>query len=466
MIVDINKNSIRFQTGDANKQSLIVCLFALLVVCLALRFYVLVQEDPPLSADSYSYMTLAQQIIHLDLTEDTGNRTPIYPLFLIALDIDPFRVRLAQMGLGCLITLLIFFIAWRIIHNQVVATFIAACHGLYLKQIRFETDVLTETLATFFIILSLWLFLKAWHRLEIRKGIGWLLPIGIGISAALAGLTRPVFVFLPILFGLLLLGFRLKTKSYAVLLFLFLLPAVILNGGWSLFNFLRLGYFGLTTLTGTNLTNHSGAFIEYAPERYAIIRDIYLDARKKQIEMTGSHVMTIYQAQEQIAQKTGLTRVQLSKELTRMSLELFIDHPLLYGRSVLKSWVDFWNAPKLGSREPGVEPSLNQIGRLARLIYKGQEYFYLLINISFLLLVTIALLVRLILGGRRPNWTRIGWPLYLMGSVVLVTSVLQAFTESGENARYAMPVQSLVACFVLLMVWHIKISWHSEVSQR
>ena len=52
--------------------------------------------------------------------------------------------------------------------------------------------------------------------------------------------------------------------------------------------------------------------------------------------------MTIWYAESEIKRKTGLSTAELSKQLTRMSLEMFAEHPLLYLESVARSWVRFW----------------------------------------------------------------------------------------------------------------------------
>ena len=69
--------------------------------------------------------------------------------------------------------------------------------------------------------------------------------------------------------------------------------------------------------------------------------DIFVD----ECLVPGRGVLTrIWLAEDAIKRATGLTTAQLSKQLTRMSLQMFARHPMLYMESVGRAWVRFWGS--------------------------------------------------------------------------------------------------------------------------
>ena len=436
-------------------------LAGLLAVCAALRLFLLLAADPILSPDSRSYMRLAQQILAGDLSADSGLRTPMYPLFLALLANDPARVRLAQMGLGLAITALMFWLGRRMTGSDAAAAAIGAGYGLSLSQIFFESNVLTETLTTFGVTLSVIALLLDFARLdEGRLPFTWVLILGI-MSAATA-LVRPSFAFLPVLLAGMLFIKLLAMRSLrsAWLLVPALLPAVILIGGWSAFNYTRFGYFGPSTITGFTLTDHSIGFIEYVPDRYAVIRDTYLELRRQY----GVQYVSVWSGVEPIQEKLGLTTAQLSRELTRMSLELFARQPLQYARSVWISWVQFWNAyggyhgvvAWDGARDPA-------LGLLLGYLFRAMKYIYILFNVLFLawagaVAVALAFSPLTRIYNRRRRFGPVAVPMLVLTAVILITSLLSAamqgggLTAGGSN-RYAMPVQPLLVCVVIVALY-------------
>jgi hypothetical protein len=95
-------------------------------------------------------------------------------------------------------------------------------------------------------------------------------------------------------------------------------------------NALTVGQFSLSTRLGLGLMNHSGAFVEYADPRYSTIRDIYLRHRTEvvrspeaQTHRQGEQYLTIFYALDDLKAATGLSQNELSRELQKLSLDLF-----------------------------------------------------------------------------------------------------------------------------------------------
>ena len=83
-----------------------------------------------------------------------GTRLPGYPFFLAITGPDQ-HVYLAQLILGLVTTLLVFYIGWRVSHKGWFAAIAALAHALNLQQLFFEADLIRESLTTFFVILTL-----------------------------------------------------------------------------------------------------------------------------------------------------------------------------------------------------------------------------------------------------------------------------------------------------------------------
>ena len=407
--------------------------------------------EPVKYPDTGSYMRLAAQIEQFDFTEYNGRRTPVYPIFLVLCGRNLNVVWLFQMAMGVLISLMLFNLTWRVTHNGIFSIAIGLAYSLNTYYIFFEANIVTETLCTFLILLCV-TFLS-WigdHTGYTNTSFRSVSVLGLGILASLTALTRPLFLFLPaiLLFSLLHIIWMKSKSEKLVLSALYVLPVIVIIGGFSYFNQIHCRYLGPTTLTGYTLTQHSGGFIEYAPQEYSTIRDIYLKFRQQRIAEKGNHSMTIWMAYPEMMAETGLTLSELSKVLTKMSVGLFVHHPFLYLKSVFKSWVDFWKVlPPSEYWEPQKLPfiSSSSIPLVIRWIQRG---FLVIINFGFLFFT-----LNSIVSYQFRRKIRLDVKLLTIGTIVIMTSVVQALTEYGENSRYAIPVQMLTMYFVLIALW-------------
>ena len=124
------------------------------------------------------------------------------------------------------------------------------------------------------------------------------------------------------------------------------------------------------------------AFIELAPEKYATIKEIYLRQREEKVAESGWQTMTIWRAYPEMLRATGLSYPELSQELTRMSVGLFLSHPGLYAESVARAWVSFWRAPIYWLPDK-LQPAA--IGSVLEFVWFMERL--LLVGINFLFLV-------------------------------------------------------------------------------
>ena len=161
----------------------------MLAVSLAVRLGLWLLYQPVAYSDTASYRRLAQAVAR-GFERYDGTRTPGYPLFLALFGPDE-RVWLAQMGMGVLVSLLLFYIGWQISGRAWFGGLAGLAHSLNLQQLLFEPNLLSETGTTFWVVLSLAGAVLWYYRPERRSP--WL-AAAIGLAASLAWLTRPLFL--------------------------------------------------------------------------------------------------------------------------------------------------------------------------------------------------------------------------------------------------------------------------------
>jgi len=425
-------------------------IWLLVAGCLARTAFLLLY-DPLFFNDSNDYLQLARIIASGDFSGYNGARTPLYPLIIILFNFNIQALVIFQFGLGLLISLIIYQSFKQIFASSQIGFATGLSYALNPSQIVFEYALLTETVVTVLICLSFFAFIVALRK----DGNPWLALL-VGILSSSAALTKPLFQFLPLLFSLIFacfFYFKIERKlSRALTGFaLVILPACLILGGWSFFNYNKTGTFAVTTLAGFNLSNHTGAFIEYAPEQYGQIKEIYLQHRRIVQQRTGTSSMTIWKALDDLQVRTGLSFAELSSQFTDLSIYLIYHYPVRYLRSAAKSFVIFWlptwyagRAGWLAIVRHGMEPSQRPF-----LIFYGA--------IHLVCMLTFWAFPFLFLFSRRiRKCFRFKVEILTVYAILFVLAPLQALFEYGENARYKQPVEPLIialAVSVLLQLY-------------
>jgi 4-amino-4-deoxy-L-arabinose transferase-like glycosyltransferase len=415
-------------------------LFLLLGICILLRFIVFANYQPRLFYDSFGYKDMAVQLKTLDFSSYLGMRTPAYPLLIMMGGNNDYVTWIIQSGLGITVSILLYLLAMRLTGNKALSFVVGLSYSISLYVLFFETMILTETLATFLLMLSLWLLVVAFDK----KNVGLYILSGAGIS--LAALTRPLLLLLVPLIALFLFIklkiCREKTVAISRILGGLLIPVAILIGGWSLFNQVKLDYFGITTMLGYNLTNHSGAFMQYAPPEHSVIRDIYLKYR----DNTTTHTNLIWLAYPEMQQATGLSFSELSRVLTKMSVQMFMEHPGAYFKGVFKGWNDFWK-PVFWYADYGLIQSVFFRKFVTYLSIIEMSLFSFL-NSIFLLVATWTI-IRALWKPRVFDFN------ILFILLVLGASIFQALVESGDGTRFAIPFLPLILFEVITWLYYL-----------
>jgi 4-amino-4-deoxy-L-arabinose transferase-like glycosyltransferase len=409
-----------------------------IAMSLVLRVLLFATYPPVAYDDTPSYRRSAEAILD-GFNDYDGTRTPGYPAFLAVLGSDK-AVYAAQLCLGLLITMAWFYIGLKVTGNPKFGLIAAMAHTLNPGQLLFEANLLTETLSTFWLVLSI-LGAFLWFRHPKAKSV-WLC-FGIGLAISFAALTRPLFIFMPVWLAL-FMGITFQQKKIKIHwkpLVGIMLPTFVLLGGWMGWVRTHYGVFSVTTMTGYNLIQHTGYYFEDVPDEYAELRDVYLEYRQDRIDKYGTQGNTIWDAIPEMTRVSGLGFYELSQTLQSISVRLILTHPWDYLSKVVKGWWFFWRAPVYWNA--GVIQSPVLLSGISLLIQAARG----LIFVSNLIFI-ITSLGAVISKKMRHVWqiTEFFW---LLAGSVWATSILSSLMDHGDNPRFLIPMQTFIMFWVL-----------------
>jgi len=413
------------------------------IIGIAIRLLLFFVYAPVSYNDTPSYWRSAEAVIKGFTTYD-GTRTPGYPVFLALVGSEKVAYGF-QLAMGFTITMIIFYLGWKLSKSVGFGALIGLAHTLNAGQVLFEANLLTETLTTFWIVLTL-LIMFIWMKEPVGARVYVL--IFSGIASSLAVLTRPLFIFFPVWVAI-FLSILIKNEKIKLdwrPLILTLLPALFLVGGWMGWVNSRFGVFNLSTMGGYHLVQHTGNYFEYAQDEDAVLRDVYLNYRDERVATYGTQGNTIWDAIPAMQEASGLNFYDLSKELQRISIDLIKAHPSLYLKYAIKGWWLFWHSPVYWSDDAlafsGLAPLVRGSIAICRAFLFGSNILFIVSSILALFWKRLRSLWEL-----RPM-------LWFMAGTIWVTSVLQTLLDHGDNPRFLVPIQSLCVFWVLWIGYH------------
>lgn len=241
-------------------------LFVVIIIAVLVRsFYFFNDPKPAFTPDSGTYI-VHSIFLFRDHRIITAERTPGYPLFIGALlklsqpspdtwewqrfEVSPpkhigsfFPIIFAQMALGIISTVILFYLARALIPNLKLAFAATLLAAINPNVFGWEKLVITESLSISLVVILIWVSLLLFKR--VRLGLLLLLCV-LSIYAIL---LRPALFYLPaVLFGFLLL----KRRT----IILVLITAIITYGAIFAYmegNKKNNGFFGLTSVSHINL---------------------------------------------------------------------------------------------------------------------------------------------------------------------------------------------------------------------
>ncbi len=463
-------NSIRAEKASLKTWALLVAILALLV-----RLGILFLYQPVSYSDTPSYRRLAGAVLRGFARYD-GTRTPGYPVFLALVGTDQ-HAWWAQLALGFITTLLLFYLAWKVTGKPWFGGLVGLAHSLNLGQLFFESNLLTESLTTFLLVLSMVGVLLWFTQPKYQKP--WLALL-VGLFSTFSLLVRPLFIYLPFLL-LIAMGwsarhaeqpsppstspalepgaptqrkpFRLWPSMLAGLF-----PVLLLLGGWVSFIHARFGDWSLTTMTGYHLMQHTGSFFEYVPDEYAALRDTYIRYRDAHIAAYGTQTNTIWEAIPELSKVSGYNFYDLSRLLARLSIQLILHHPWLFIKNAVSGWWMFWRTSVYWSPEAlhslWLAPGITLLISLQRLILFA-------VNLVFILssaLLSLDWLLSALRHRSANKWLHFATTqqrdfFWLVAAVIWAASILQTLLDHGDNPRFLVPLQSLVLLWVAVLLF-------------
>ena len=431
----------------------------LLSVALAVRVWLWFSYPIFEGNDSDTYIHLANSLKNnLGFSRYNGTRTPGYPFFL-ALTGAGAGTYLAQLLLGILTTLAIYWIGFRLTRSAGFALTGACLHTLNLQQLLAEAAMLSEALSAFlfFVLIALSLLITETSSSQ-TAGTGngtYRVIIGfVAILSVLLASVRPLFLTLPFcIAGVILFLGRETFAKKARTAFMLVAPMMIAAAFWGFYIYSQFNVIGLDSMGGYHKVNHVSAFFEKAPDEYKEIRDIFLKYRHIRISTTGTPINTIWDAIPDLMKATKLNYYSLGRTMGEISDTLIRENPSLYWQKVLVGWIWFWKGGVVW------QPTAinNPISRtLAIHILSVERVVVVIGNFVFLVATLMAARMQFILKkAKYPN------TIWVFISFLWLTSILQTFAEHGDNPRFLAPAQSLV--FIILIGFY---SWRPSNRDR
>ncbi len=292
-----------------------------------------------------TYLQTAQDILHHNF-HALGARVPLYPLFVLMCGLSPRTIWIAQSLLGIATSLLIYSMAFRRTRHAQFSLLVGFAGNLVPEVLAYESSIMSETLATFLLVLAVWLF----SRFGRDENSPLIYPLGLGILVGLMALNRPLMIsLLPVFFLFLIRAWPpanwlcSKTLKKTIA---FAIPALALILGWCGLVYRNSGSFSPTTLSGHNLMDQVDPWVELAPAQFAILRDIWIEHRERNRNSPIKNVNPVFdESVPEVAAKTGWSASRASHEFQSMAVYLIVHHPGLYLRRAEQGWIQFWAEP-------------------------------------------------------------------------------------------------------------------------
>ena len=274
------------------KKILIISILLIGLIVRLFFFFILTPWDSQtfeqttrgLHFDAAGYNSLAQDIWKTNSLSGFGAmRTPAYP-FLIAFFYYLFGlggawlVLVFQIILDVITIYLVYLIGRQISRLSWVGPAAAFLYAISFPTALYSSLLLTEIPFTFFIVLTVWLLIRALGQ---SKKTLWLLGAS-GLTLGIATLIRPVSQYLLVvivLFWLITAIYQRKTPSTRKTLgrvfgevVLFIVVFTLVISPWMIRNKNLYGYWSLSAIGGRSICSHYAAYLKSDLEGISVAR--------------------------------------------------------------------------------------------------------------------------------------------------------------------------------------------------
>lgn len=437
-----------------------VAFFYLFLFSAALIIYGIAWSNSMvIAADTPGYFEAARDLADLNL-DQLNDRPPGYPLLLLLTGASSHPTR-RLFFTALLLHLVTIWMLSVVLHNM-------GLNGLWLKlfgsililppYVQSCAMIMTESLAQFCLALTVACFI-IWLRN--RRTIYLVITSSaIGYSA----LTRPTYQALSLVIVLSVLplagylGCLNRREMIRAALSLIAVSAILV-GGLSAFNYSRFGYFGITPLLGYNLSTRTVRFWDRLSDNEdRVVKDVLIKTRDSELISPGSShtgLQSIYAARPEIIRLTGMSRIEASRYLVRMNLNLIMRAPLNYLQEVgCALGGSYWF--------PANSSLANMNSRVIQMIWSLLHFMIIGCFLTTGLFLSGALADSFLKArlteldpSPLPSETKYQILTYcLAGTIVIYTMIISCAIDIGDP-RFRLPTD----CLILLMVFLAPMLW-------
>ncbi len=389
-----------------------------------------------LVTDSADYILISKNIFDTS-PAIFGLRVPVYPLFLKICSIfssSPGLIVFIQIIFGFASVLILFKLVKDILNEK--TAFIASLLFLFSPTSLFDSVIASENLTIFLLIVFLYLLIKS---IQSNKLFYFVLS---GIVLSLLILTRPQYLlFIPAM----MFYFLFRKENFKV--YTSVLIPLFISLIWALQVYNNTGIFNLTTLAGYNLINHTGKFIEKAPENYEPLKSIYINKRNEYLKTVGNQGEIIWLVRDSVQKAMDISKTELSRVLLNMSMYLILHEPLDYLRSV-------WASIRIALIVPDEDFRIINNSFPFRILL---PLYQLIIGFGLITGIVLAFSKNKIIECRLNS---------IMLILVITNLLASALFDYGSNGRFFAPVYFILFIWTSVMIVSLKENFRERINDK
>jgi hypothetical protein len=174
--------------------------------------------------------------------------------------------------------------------------------------------------------------------LSLRNGLSAPTLIAAAVNFSLAALSRATFQLLPFIFALSIsipVLRMLGRKGLLKLGLFFVIPAILILGGWSLRNYQKAGTFSTSSAMGPILCSQTFRFMQRASSSFPDIMPSLVSIRDEKGRVWGARAVNY------LVVERGMTYADANRLLLKVNLVAIVHAPFLYFSEVGRSMISF-----------------------------------------------------------------------------------------------------------------------------
>lgn len=393
-----------------------------------------------LSSDAPGYLEVARMIHSGNFDGYDAFRPPGYPFLIVVSESLGVNLHLIQTLMGLLSIVFVHDAMSRIGVGARVRLVSCSLLAVSIQFPFLEATMLTETMTS--------LFLTALAALVVRVATeestarATVFAALAGCCAGVVALTHSLFAIAAGVIGLAMLArgenFRSFVWRSAPRAAAYVIPIVLMVGGWMLFNKRTMGEFAFTTNAGYTIINHVLPVIASATNEDAVSRTIRREYQKSETlraETDDNRSLVTSEITTSLAKTQGWPRREISRRLQSASMAAIRQNPGAYAESVAKAWLRYWRVPL--TWEPDNARS-DLFRKFTSLIWWLLKCAWFGIEIALVAVAVFALV----------RWRGVAPPHAVLAWAIIAVSVVQALLQYADNSRYAEPAMPVMLVVV------------------